>query len=66
MAFDPGPQGKATGLLFIDGLHGFWELAVLCFRSIVQNSSNLGLALTRHCPKLLILPKRQTADESNM
>ena len=57
MAFDPGILGKATGLLFIDGLHGFWELAVLCFRSIVQNSSNLGLA---------ILPKRQTADESNM
>mmetsp|Transcript_14805 Transcript_14805/g.30866 ORF Transcript_14805/g.30866 Transcript_14805/m.30866 type:complete len:208 (-) Transcript_14805:222-845(-) len=34
-------QRGPNSFLFIYGLHGFWELAVLCFRSIVQNSSNI-------------------------
>mmetsp|Transcript_69776 Transcript_69776/g.114303 ORF Transcript_69776/g.114303 Transcript_69776/m.114303 type:complete len:209 (+) Transcript_69776:911-1537(+) len=34
-------QRGTNSFLFIDGLHGFWELAILCFRSIVQDSSNI-------------------------
>ena len=66
MAFDPGPHfGESHGA----PLH-LWASRFLGARRplLPQHSPEFlqPRALTRHCPKLLILPKRQTADESNM